>query len=208
MYILRRYRLYQFTRTCPHTNIFKDFVIINLIPFQFYSVMTRRGESYHLFSKLYNHQRTCTVEKGAQALGGSKYQGMRSDGRGRVWGRLETAGGREGQSLWNWFCFLYVSDVLRLPAPPCRPPLLRLRPRNGFVQGCLIKQNKISEFTPFPYTTFFIPELTLIINCHRTVFSFLVPSSPAFISVTSLSTTYFKNICHGPMVTADWKADL
>lgn len=30
-------------------------------------------------------------------------------------------GGREGQSLWNWLCFLYVSDVLRLPGPSLSP---------------------------------------------------------------------------------------
>lgn len=34
-------------------------------------------------------------------------------GRGREWVREVV----EGQSLKNWFCFLYVSDVLRLPAP-------------------------------------------------------------------------------------------
>lgn len=38
--------------------------------------------------------------------------------------------GRErevGQRLWNWFCFLYVSDVLRLPSPSPGSP----RPGNG-----------------------------------------------------------------------------
>lgn len=57
----------------------------------------------------------CDVcRKGALAHGGSK--GMWSDKRDGT-GRTEDREVVEGQSLENWFCFLYVSDVLRLPAP-------------------------------------------------------------------------------------------
>lgn len=64
---------------------------------------------------------------GARALEGCG--GMRS-GRAseRRWkrrrrGEGSETGGCEGQRLWDWFCFLYVSDVLRLPAPPPAPRL-------------------------------------------------------------------------------------
>lgn len=67
----------------------------------------------HLFLKANSNQRTGTFYKRVRRRTEALKECGRAGGRA---GRCP--GGRlEGQRLWNWFCFLYVSDVLRLPAP-------------------------------------------------------------------------------------------